>query len=388
MNIFLTGSSGFLGGELLVSLSKRADVSKIYCLIRAKNKEDANKRITSVFALHNDILDKQKIIPVIGDLTDPNLVKSLSENDELKRINLVIHSAANTSFSRIYDDLIEKVNIEGLRSILIWSQTLKQLETFTYIGTATICGSNNINTVIQEDESPHPNTKHLVKYTYSKMVGEMMLPEYLPKEKILVLRPSIIMGDSRPWMPRSPVILWALASINLLRLIPVNPLSQLDIIPIDYAVAAIEQLVFKKRKYSLYHISSGNASQTNALKLTNTIESYFPDRPAFKFIKSDMLAQMKKHARNPNLVLPGMELLNYSEYLEYWKAAIGENGQMRILFAGLEPYFRFVELGQVFDNSRLLEDTNLGDSPSAHEYSKVCIKYLEKIDILEGAIDP
>jgi thioester reductase-like protein len=388
MNVFLTGSSGFLGGELLVALSKRDDISKMFCLIRAKTQEEATDRINKVFQFHDDLFDHDKIVAVVGDLMDPDLAQKLTQNPDLKDIHLVVHSAANTSFSKHHDNLVEKVNIEGLRSILIWSQTLKNLKTFAYVGTATICGGAECNRVVREEESPHPHTKHLVKYTYTKMMGEIMLPQYLPKEKILVMRPSIVMGDTRPWIPRSPVILWALATMNLLRLIPVDPLSQIDIIPVDYAIESMEKLLFGKRHYSVYHISSGMASATNTLKVTSYIESFFPDRPPFKFIDPSLIKQIKKYARNPEMLTEDCELLQYPEYLHYWDNSIGLNGKMRILFAGIEPYFRFIDLGQVFDNSRLLEDTGMPLPPPAHEYIKICAKYLDKIDIFEGALDP
>jgi len=127
MNLFLTGSSGFLGGEILVSLSKREDISRIFCLIRAKSQEDAVSRLAKVFDYHNDFFDRKKVIPIVGDLTNPELAGQLIANTALADVNLIIHSAANTSFSRIYDDLVEKVNIHGLRSILEWSRTLKKL---------------------------------------------------------------------------------------------------------------------------------------------------------------------------------------------------------------------------------------------------------------------
>ena len=389
MNLFLTGSSGFLGGEILVSLSKREDISRIFCLIRAKSQEDAVSRLAKVFDYHNDFFDRKKVIPIVGDLTNPELAGQLIANTALADVNLIIHSAANTSFSRIYDDLVEKVNIHGLRSILEWSRTLKKLETFTYIGTATICGGAECDKIIYEDESPNPNAKHLVKYTYTKMIGETMLPQYLPAEKILILRPSIVMGDSRPWIPRSPVILWALATVNLLRLIPLRSQAHVDIIPVDYAVDAINELTFAaKRKYSVYHISAGTSSFTTPTQLTGAIESYYPDKPAFRFIASELVAQMKKYAKNKDILEPGMELLNHPEYLKYWKNELGENGKMRIIFAGLEPYLKFIDLGQIFDNTRLLEDTQMGPSKPAHEYIKTSIKYLEKIYIFEGSLDP
>ena len=73
MNLFLTGSSGFLGGEILVSLSKREDISRIFCLVRAKSQEDALSRLEKVFAYHNDFFDRKKIIPIVGDLINPEL---------------------------------------------------------------------------------------------------------------------------------------------------------------------------------------------------------------------------------------------------------------------------------------------------------------------------
>ena len=373
---------------MLVSLSKRKDISKIYCLVRAKDQEEATSRLAKVFQFHDDFFDKNKVIAVAGDLLDQDLPTKLSENNNLKDINLIIHSAANTSFSKIYDSLVEKVNIDGLRSILEWSKTLKSLETFTYIGTATICGGAECNRLVKEDESPSLNAKHLVKYTYTKMMGELMLPQYLPQEKILVLRPSIVMGDSRPWIPRSPVILWALATMNLLRLVPVNPMSQIDIIPVDYAINSMISLLFAKRKYNVYHISSGITSATNTLKVTSKLEKYFEDKPSFNFINSDCIGQIKKYARNPHQLAENSELFKYPLYLDYWKTSVGENGQMRILFAGIEPYFRFIELGQIFDNKRLMEDSGMPPSPPAHQYIETCMKYLEKIDIFEGALDP
>jgi hypothetical protein len=47
-----------------------------------------------------------------------------------------------------------------------------------------------------------------------------------------------------------------------------------------------------------------------------------------------------------------------------------------------------MELGQVFDNSKLLSDTGMKQPLPAHEYIKNSVKYLEKIDVFEGAVDP
>ncbi|MDP4266628.1 MAG: SDR family oxidoreductase [Bacteroidota bacterium] len=386
MEIFLTGVTGFLGGEILILLSKKKEIKKIYCLIRAKNEEEGYLRLEHVFELHGDHFDKNKVFPIIGNLSDTTLSNELINNNRLQNINLIIHAAANTSFGRMYDDLVQTVNIGGLNHILQWVSHLKKLETFVYVGTATICGKQVTNRVVFEDESPNINAAHLVKYSYTKMMGEINVRKVIPEDKLLIVRPSIIMGDSRPIIPRSNVILWALATLNLIRLIPVNPYSDLDIIPVDFASESIVKLIFGKRNHNTYHISSGTESKTNTLLVTNQIANYFPEKPPFKFLNHEFISQMKDWARNR--IKPGNTLSDYNEYLDYWKQTFEEKSNLRILFAGLEPYLNFIELGQIFDNSRLINDTGIAYPEPAHEYVKRSISYLKNIDVFEGAIDP
>jgi len=386
MNIFLTGATGFLGGEILMLLAQKQEIEKVYCLIRAKNDEDALVRIKHVFNLHGDFFDNKKIIPILGNLTDENLSSNLIKNEQLKNINVIIHAAANTSFSKMNDDIVEKVNVAGLNKILLWVKTLKDLKTFLYIGTATICGKNVTNRIIFEDESPNIHSEHFVKYSYTKLLGEIAVRENIPADKLLIVRPSIIMGDSRDWQPRSNVILWTAASFNMFRLLPVNPLANLDIISIDYVSKAIVELLFTKRNFNTYHISSGTESVTNPLKITNTLNEAFKNRPEFKFVDREFLSQMKLWSRNK---LPeGSKLYEYSEYIDYWKVIFKGSGKVRILLSGLDAYFHFIELHQIFDNSRLLQDTKIGLPEPAHEYLKRSMKYLEKIDVFAGALDP
>ncbi len=389
MQVFLTGVTGFLGGELLVELAKKAEIKKIFCLLRAANEEQAFIRIKKVFDIHGDYFDPEKIIPVIGELTDEQLAKKLISNHQLNEIDTIIHSAANTSFSKIYDTIVEKTNIGGTQHLLEWSKTLENLKLFTYVGTATICGATVKDCVVTEDMSPNLSAKHLVRYSYTKMMGELLLKNYLPEDKILVVRPSIIMGDTRAWVPRSFVILWALATLNELRLFPGNADSNIDIVPIDYAARSIIELVLnKKRKYSVYHISSGKASATTPELATNAIKDLFPEKPDFKFVSKGLLIEMKKWSKDITLINKQSHLYQYREYLDYWINNFDDIAKLRILFYALDPYINFIELGQIFDNTRLLEDTEMGYSIPAHTYLRNSGKYIKSINIFEGAIDP
>ncbi|MGP8214696.1 MAG: SDR family oxidoreductase [Bacteroidia bacterium] len=386
MNIFLTGSTGFLGGELLVDLAKKNEVNKIYCLVRALNEEHAVMRLKHVFDLHGDAFDPKRIIPVLGNLGEHDFAKILIPNKIIADTNIIIHAAANTSFSKVYDKIVEQVNISGITEMIKWSLTLTNLETFVYVGTATICGKDIVNRVVKEEESPNPKAHHVVKYTYTKMMGEILLTKSLPKEKILIVRPSIIMGDSRDWIPRSYVILWAIETVNMLRLVPVSGKSALDVVPIDFASKAISTLLFVKRNYSVYHISSGVESATSPELITSAIAKTFPDLPPFKFVEKEMMNEIKLWAKKK---LPeGSKLYNYSVYLDYWKNCFTDTNEMRILLAALDPYLEFAELGQIFDNTRLLKDTGLTPPEPAHSYLARAAKYLKNIDVFAGAVDP
>jgi len=99
-----------------------------------------------------------------------------------------------------------------------------------------------------------------------------------------------------------------------------------------------------------------------------------------------MLNQVKHWTRNR--LAPESELYNYHKYLDYWHETFQEKSKLRLLFTGLDPYLDFMELGHIFDNSRLLEDVGIENSVPADEYIKNSMNFVEKIDVLEGAIDP
>lgn len=387
MNIFITGTTGLVGGELLMNLSRRNDINNIYCLVRCSSIEEATKRLESVFAIHNDYFDKNKITAVLGDLSDDGLTDSLIQNKALENINVIVHSAANTSFSRFHDKAVDLINIDGLNKVVQWAKQLKNLETFLYVGTATICGKDVKNRIVLEDESPNVNATHLVRYTYTKFQGELLLQRELPADKILVVRPSIIMGDSRNILPRSPVILWALATINAMRLCMFSPNSKLDIISVDFAAEAIEKVLFtKNRHYNVYHISSGVDACTTPLKVFDAIEPFFKDLPEFKFIEKEILQKFKLWSKGN--VASTEELMEFEDYCLHFEKIFGKKENLRIVFSGLEPYIEFIELGHVFDNTRLLTDIDIKPPVAAHNYIQNSIEYLKKIDIMEGAFNP
>lgn len=384
MEVFLTGCTGFLAGELLVLLLQRPEIEKIFCMVRAKDGLDALDRVRKVVAFHNDIFDDRKIIPIRGELSNQNLCHDLMSNDSLRSVNVVIHAAANTSFSPIYRDIIRKINIEGAKRIFEWSALLPELDTFVYVGTSWICGKEKPNRIVCEDESPNIEYTQLTEYCKSKTIGEINVRQIIPHEKLLVVRPSTIVGDSRSWIPRSYGILWAIATCDLLRLLAVDPDAAIDIIPVDYASQAIIELLFRKRSFNTYHISAGTTSSTTLRRLLSAVNIH--DRPPYKYIEYEILRLLKLFAKNK---LRDMDLLNgLGEYLYYWRSQFADNCDLRKLLVAIDYYSQYVNLGLIFDNSRLLIDTGVGLPEPAHEYMKRNKLQLRAIDVIAGSVDP
>jgi thioester reductase-like protein len=386
MKVFLTGATGFLGGELAVALSKSRCVEKLVCLVRAKSDDEADARLRSVFAVHGDPYDPQRVMALAGDLLNEELPAVLDGHRSVSDINIVVHAAANTSFLRQKYPLIEQTNLWGSQRLAAWASSLRSLDTFAYVGTATIVGAGDdvVGRMLNEDEAPNPLAKHLVGYTQSKMLGEMAVRTMIPEDKLLVIRPSILVGDARSVIPRSFDIAWIITAFKYLRMFFGNPDAACDVIPVDYAANAISELLSGPRTHTTYHVSAGE-SATTCRRVVDSVGCNDPGKPELVYLNRAHLELIKRWLRTDSD--PDSALAPYSPQLEYVRDEVGKR-KARLLLSGLETYWRFIDLDQRFDNTRLLEDTGIGMSEPAHHYLKRTSMYLDDIDPLAAAVNP
>jgi hypothetical protein len=120
--------------------------------------------------------------------------------------------------------------------------------------------------------------------------------------------------------------------------------------------------------------------------LFESISDGLPELPPYHFVDRTLIPQIRDWTRHR--LAPGSQLYDFPAYLAYWDETFKRRGDLRVLLAGLDPYFTFVELGQTFDNARLLADTSIGPPEPAHSYMRRARKHLQNIDVLQGAIDP
>ena len=106
--LLITGATGLIGGDVLVRLLRAHPTMRAYALVRDAA---SSGLLVSLGDLAN------RVIPIKGDLRRRGLGLEYKVRHALVReVTLVVHSAADTSFSR---SLVESrlVNTEGTREL-------------------------------------------------------------------------------------------------------------------------------------------------------------------------------------------------------------------------------------------------------------------------------
>lgn len=141
MNIFVTGSTGFLGKVLIEKLLRSCNgVSKIYILLRSKRGLGSEQRFEEF--LKNKIFDNirektpdvlEKLVCVPGDINEPNI--GLDSNDEQLLhdiIDIVFHVAATVRFNEPLKDAAN-LNTFGTQRVMELCTGMKNLKVIYYI---------------------------------------------------------------------------------------------------------------------------------------------------------------------------------------------------------------------------------------------------------------
>jgi thioester reductase-like protein len=328
--VLLTGATGFVGMEVLRRYVSAGD-RQVYALVRASDDRAAAERLP----------DYDCLTAVAGDIEQPGLgLSSQTAGMLAEEVTTVVHCAATVSFDLPLADS-RRVNVEGTRHVVELAERCRRLERLSYVSTAYVAGEPG--GVFGEDQLD-VGQRFRNPYERSKFEAERMIRERGAQLPLQILRPSIIVGDSRTGQTSSFNVLYGPLKAFARGRIPAIPArrsSPVDIVPVDYVADRVHELATTGADGTFHLVAGRNA--TTVGRLIDLSARYLRRRP-------------------PTVLPPGL----YRRALHPW---------LRRKYAGLrrlEIYFPYFSMRVRFDDRRL------GPGPPVEGYFHRLVDYAER----------
>lgn len=328
--VLLTGATGFVGMELLRRFLMAGD-RQVYALVRAPDDQAAAGRLPA----------HDRLSAVAGDIERPDLGLSQQTADMLaEEVSTVVHCAATVSFD-LPLDRSRQVNVGGTSNVADLAARCRRLERLTYVSTAYVAGEPP--GLFREDQLD-VGQRFRNPYEQSKFEAEQMIRRRATQLPLQILRPSIIVGDSRTGRTSSFNVLYgplkALAR-GRIPAIPARRSSPVDIVPVDYVADRAYELATTGPEGTFHLVAGRNATTVGRLLELST-----------------------RHLRRPApKVLPP----------ELYRRAV--HPLLRRKYRGLrrlEVYFPYFSMRVRFDDRRL------GPGPPVEGYFHRLVEYAER----------
>jgi nucleoside-diphosphate-sugar epimerase len=202
--------------------------------------------------------------------------------DLRSRVTTIVHAAALTRFDAALDGA-RQTNLAGTAQVLGFAAQCPRLARFCALSTVYVAGRRT--GTILEPELEH-DRGFVNNYEQSKYEAEQLLRHWMPRLPIAICRVSTTLGDSASGrVDRPAAIHQAIRFLHhsLLPMIPGSPESPVDVIPTDYAVAAVGHLAGSGFVAgATFHISAGTDAPREDELIDLTVDTFLEHRPAWR----------------------------------------------------------------------------------------------------------
>jgi thioester reductase-like protein len=332
-NILVTGATGLIGGELVRALMNMP-LGRLWALIRPTCDAAPESRLAERMARSGVELEEYVDSPlraVSGDMSAERLgLDQLSHAEVERDVDIIIHSAAETSFLRAQS--CRKTNIAGTRRVLEFTRACRRRPLLVYLSTAYVSGVM-ANACLEEDDSLHPDNQHHNEYTRSKAVAEQLVRE--SGLRVLIVRPSVVVSAGLPDPGFARAILGFIPLLSQFDALPINPDSRPDVVTVQFVVESVLGLLQKSRlSFDCYHVSAGRDGGDRCSELGLALQDFYGRSEPLRFFAP---SQWTRDFHRQYIATP----------------------EQRKIFASLRNYLPFMNMNVRYDHSRLRME--LGD---------------------------
>lgn len=271
-SILVTGATGFLGVQLVYELLARNPDARLTLLIRDRGTQSARARADAFLSP----ADRARVQVYSGDVSEPKCGLDASTYDRLcAEITRVVHSAATVRFDHSLEEA-RRINVEGTRRILDFAASAPKMRCFAYVGTAYVAGERS-GLVLEKELAVGQRYRNT--YEQTKAEAEALVQARLASLPGIVLRPSIIVGNSRTGVTSSfKMMYWPLKiyARGLWRTIPGYGDAVLDIVPVDFVARAVAYLLFEPSALGCtFHLCAGPHASATIEQLARRARDFF-----------------------------------------------------------------------------------------------------------------
>ena len=264
--IIITGATGLVGTEVVSRLLATTD-RVIYALVRADSETEAAMRLRSLWWDDVTLADAvgKRVLPLVGDITKP-LDITLPDT-----VTHVIHCAAETGLQKSREQLWN-INVEGTRRMVSLSERLPQLQRFTYVSTAYVCGTQHGRMM---EDAPLTDRFYSL-YEQSKAEAETIVrASSLP---YMVCRPGMIVGNSQTGRTRNFNTVYYVLRLMLqgkLHVLPVSSSQRVNVVPVDYVAQQVADLTMNPLAAGkTYHLTAPASQLPQVGELVDAVHSW------------------------------------------------------------------------------------------------------------------
>jgi thioester reductase-like protein len=232
----VTGFPSFTTKRLARRLLDSDPKEQLFMLTRQKFRPQMENFLNALPAGH-----KKRVRVLEGDVCDMDLGLAGGEYKALgQEITNIQHTAA-VYYLGAKRDLVEQVNVDGTRTMLELAGDCHRLRRFTHWSTAEVSGSRS-GVILEEELDTGQRFRNV--YEETKFRAERMVRESMRRLPVTVLRPGVIVGDSKTGEidkfdgPYYLLVLIVSSPLDVHLPLPGRGSAPLNLVPIDFVVDA------------------------------------------------------------------------------------------------------------------------------------------------------